>query len=136
MLTGYDSPSMLIDALLAGADDFFVKSHLPGGLLKQVKSLTDPSSIDARSPCAFLHSKGLTCEQIQLLSNFALHDFPSIKDLASQQNTTTKAVSKRLVRIKEKLNLKSNGSLIQLLTILKAYTAKQKLKSKANNETL
>ncbi len=126
MLTGDNSTDILLEALLAGANDYIWKGAMNPGPLVQMKHILTKSWVDYSkannfSAQSILRTRGLCDSQLDLLEQYANNGFPDLYVLADIMNVSENALVKRFSRIEKTLGLKNRAGLVQLLTICSGY---------------
>ena len=122
MFTGDTSPSLLFQAILAGANDYILKGPKCNivkeitRLIKMGKDISDANADNPIEESAYLRTRGLSSNETQLLSDFATYGYPRIKEFAIQLNISETCLWKRLARIRDKLNMDSTSQIAHLLT--------------------
>lgn len=144
MMTADLNPTVLLQAGLAGANDYLIKGS-SCDLLAEVDRLLHLTTDDylaeeCRDPItetAFLRSRNLSTKQIALLSEFAAYGYPRIKEFANQLQISETCLWKRLSRIREKLGVDAMTQITHLLTAIKVYerTWKPDRKQHETNES-
>ena len=122
MYTGDPSPTLLFQAVLAGADDYIVKGE-EYDICTEIEKLLKhdaPAGTGEKEgfsiDCAFLRSRGLTQQQVDLLDAYAEYGYPRIKEFANRMGISETSLWKRLSRIRDKLGMDSMSQITHLMT--------------------
>ncbi|MCP4614596.1 MAG: response regulator transcription factor [Planctomycetes bacterium] len=141
MLTGDTNPDMLFQAAVAGADDYIIKGptcnlvdEIEYLFTRRIENSENKSEMTTILDNAFLRSIRLSEEQTKLLSDFAILEYPSVKELACKMGISETSLWKRLSRIRDKLGMDCMTQITHLLTTLSIFRIRAG-KRKSNNET-
>jgi len=133
MLTGDASMEMLMQAALAGADDYLIKGDTDS-IVQEVKRLHSLYTERIESgeelydiaDSGFLRSLRLEPAQAELLAEFAKRGFPREKELANQLDVSQTSLWKRLSRIREKLDMDCMSQITHMLTTIRIFGYQRK----------
>jgi DNA-binding NarL/FixJ family response regulator len=137
MFTGDPSPEMLLTALIAEADDYIVKPIKGFDLIDEIRQLLDLGRSQVQQNSGFysvlepvyLRSRGVTKNQLQLLTEYLSAGFPREKTLAEQVGKSENAIWKQFHQIRDLLGLETNAQLAHILTILHGYNKSKRNKA-------
>ena len=120
----------LFSAAEAGADDFLMKSQLHN-LSFEVERLVESGRRHGATPGSlgydgFLRSRGLGPDQIRFLELFLADRFPRLKDFSQRLGLSETNITKRLSRIREKLDLDNMAQLAHVLTTLSFFHTRKR----------
>ena len=131
MLTGHNSTEYLYNALLAGADDYILKGDpkhaaIPSifDVVKRAKDKRPFAPFNPIADGAFLKSRDLNEQQLELLSIYSKEGYPTLLDLAKKLGTNKSTLSKSFLRIEKRLGVENRVQLASLLTIVSGYGAR------------
>ena len=139
MLSGDRTQETALSALIAGADEYLVKSEIAGTIRTEVELLLAPkrSNNDIKEhirTSGRLRSEGLSSNQRALLADWATAGMPDLPDLSEKYEISIQALSKRFARIQEKLGLENRSQLSSLITTVMGFGARENLGAKRQNK--
>ncbi len=130
VLSGSDSPDVIFDALLAGADGYMVKGDLGKLFPDEIHRLVGlgESSVECDSSRArvLLRSFGLAEDQVELAIFYAAHGFPTMADLSEILGIPPQTICNRFARIERKLGLANRNQLVRFLTVASGFGARRR----------
>ena len=138
MLSADDSSTRVLEALLAGANEYLAKPV--ENLLEEVKIIIENRLAAERGELSlgrtrFLDAKGLFPDQLELLETYRANGYPDLPRLSKLTGISTSALSDRFLRIRERLNVENMAQLAALLTALSGYGTRQQIVNRsADNE--